>query len=80
MGRGRGDQRSDPDLIEAWRAGEEAAATELVHRHGKPLARFRGAAGAGSREDVEDLVQETFVRAFRRIETFAAGPAFAPGS
>ncbi len=74
------DQRSDTDLIEAWKAGEEAAATELVYRHGKPLARFLGAAGAGAgagaREDVEDLVQETFVRAFRRIETFRGGSSF----
>ncbi len=68
------DERSDTDLIEAWKAGEEAAGTELVHRHGKPLARFLGAAGAG--EDVEDLVQETFVRAFRRIETFRGGSSF----
>ncbi len=70
------DQRSDTDLIEAWRAGEEAAATELVYRHGKALARFLGAAGAGAREDVEDLVQETFLRAFRRIETFRGGSRF----
>ena len=70
------DQRSDTDLIEAWKGGEEAAATELVYRHGKPLARFLGAAGAGVREDIEDLVQETFVRAFRRIETFRGGSSF----
>ncbi len=73
-----GESRSDSSLIEAWRDGDERAATELVRRHGAPLARFLSAAGAGSGagEDVEDLVQETFLRAFRRIETFKGVSSF----
>lgn len=71
-----GESRSDSSLIEAWGDGDERAATELVRRHAAPLARFLSAAGAGAGEDVEDLVQETFLRAFRRIETFRGVSSF----
>ncbi|MCH8145081.1 MAG: RNA polymerase sigma factor [Gemmatimonadetes bacterium] len=71
-----GESRSDSSLIEAWGDGDERAATELVRRHAAPLARFLSAAGAGAGEDVEDLVQETFLRAFRRIETFRGVSTF----
>jgi len=64
----------DGELIEAWRRGDEAAATELVRRHAHAVARFLSAAGAG--DDVDDLVQETFFRAFRRISAFRGGAAF----
>ena len=60
---------SDAALIAAWQAGDERAATELVRRHGRALARFL--AGGGAREaDVDDLVQETFIRAFRAVGKF----------
>ncbi len=71
-----GDSPPDGDLIEAWRDGDEAAAAALVRRHATPLARFLSAAGAGAAEDVDDLVQETFLRAFRRIETFKGASSF----
>ena len=65
---------SDTELIAAWRRGEEAAAAELVRRHARAVARFLGAAGAA--DDVDDLVQETFYRAFRKIESFRGGASF----
>lgn len=65
---------SDADLIRAWRRGEEPAAAELVRRHGRALARYLSAAGGG--EDVDDLVQETFFRAFRRIDGFRGTASF----
>lgn len=65
---------SDAELIEAWRRGDEAAAAELVRRHARPVARYLSAAGAG--DDVEDLVQETFYRAFRKIDGFRGGASF----
>ena len=73
-----GDSPPDGDLIEAWRGGDEAAAAALVRRHATPLARFLSAAGAGAGagEDVDDLVQETSLRAFRRIETFKGASSF----
>jgi RNA polymerase sigma-70 factor (ECF subfamily) len=63
-------QAGPPDaaLVKAWRGGDEQAATELVRRHTRAVAQFLAAKGAG--EDLDDLVQETFFRAFRRIETF----------
>jgi RNA polymerase sigma-70 factor (ECF subfamily) len=59
---------SDPELIARWRAGDERAATALVDRHAPALARF--AASLGQRSDVEEVVQDTFVRAFGSIESF----------
>lgn len=64
----------DAELIAGWRAGDEAAAAELVRRHARAVARFLGAAGAG--DDVEDLVQEAFFRAFRSLDRFRGGASF----
>lgn len=68
------EQPSDAQLIQAWRAGDERAAADLVRRHTRPLARFLAASGA--REDLDDLVQETFFRAFRRIASFKGDASF----
>lgn len=65
---------ADAELIERWRRGDELAAADLVRRHAKPVARFLSAAGAG--DDVEDLVQEAFYRAFRKIDGFRGGASF----
>jgi RNA polymerase sigma factor (sigma-70 family) len=59
----------DAALIAAWRAGDEQAAAELVARHARPLARFLAGAGAPE-SDLDDLVQETFIRAFRSVDRF----------
>jgi RNA polymerase sigma-70 factor (ECF subfamily) len=67
-------QPADAELIAGWRAGNEAAAAALVKRHAQAVARFLAAAGAG--EDLEDLVQEAFFRAFRSIDRFREGAAF----
>lgn len=61
--------QSDAALIAAWQGGDEQAATELVGRHARALAGFL--AGAGAPEaDLDDLVQDTFVRAFRSVGRF----------
>lgn len=65
---------SDQDLVERWRRGDQAAAAELVRRHARAVAQFLAGAGAGN--DLEDLVQEAFFRAFRRIDTFRGGASF----
>src|SRR6476660_6318006 len=62
------DDAADLDLIKRWKSGDERAATALVERHAEAIARF--AASVGAREDVEDLVQETFVRAFSSLDSF----------
>lgn len=66
-------ERSDEELVAAFRAGEEMAATELVHRHAGPLGRYLYARGADP-SDLDDLVQETFFRAFRALSTWRGGP------
>src|SRR6185503_4169097 len=60
---------ADAALIAAWRQGDEQAATELVRRHAKALARFLAAAGALD-ADLDDVVQETLIRAFRGASGF----------
>ena len=54
---------SDAALVERVRAGDEAAVRALVRRHNRRL--FRAARGI-LRDDAEaeDVVQETYVRAF----------------
>jgi RNA polymerase sigma-70 factor (ECF subfamily) len=61
--------RTDAELIGAWQSGSEAAASELVRRHARALARFLSAAGAPE-ADLDDLVQEAFIRAFRASAGF----------
>jgi RNA polymerase sigma-70 factor (ECF subfamily) len=68
------DAVSDIELIRQWRQGDERAARQLVERHADSLARF--AASQGVREEVDELVQDTFVRAFGAIESFRADSSF----
>ena len=62
------DDPSDRDLIERWRQGEERAAAMLVERHAPGLARF--ATSLGEWQQVDEIVQDTFVRAFESLDTF----------
>jgi RNA polymerase sigma-70 factor, ECF subfamily len=68
------DEHRDLDLIARWKSGDETAATELVDRHSSALARF--AVASGERNDVEELVQDTFVRAFGSIDGFRGDSTF----
>lgn len=67
------DRAVDAALIERWKGGDQRAATMLVERHAAALARF--AASSGVRERVDELVQDTFVRAFNSIDSFRADSA-----
>ena len=62
------DDALDAALLARWQGGDDRAATELVHRHAPALARF--VASLGERADVDELVQDTFVRAFQAIDSF----------
>lgn len=64
---GTGDA-DDRALIARWRGGDERAATALVERHAPALARF--VTSLGERDEVEDVVQDTFVRAFASLDRF----------
>src|ERR671925_25651 len=64
-----GDAPSDQELIARWQDGDERAAAILVARHAQALARFAVSFGGGV-EEVEELVQDTFVRAFGSLDAF----------
>jgi RNA polymerase sigma-70 factor (ECF subfamily) len=67
---GQADEQTDLDLIAAWKAGDQRAATRIVERHAPALARF--ASSVGARTDVDEVVQDTFVRAFGSLDSFRA--------
>src|SRR5687768_2210933 len=64
---------ADKELIDRWKRGDPTAATAIVSRHSDALARF--AVNLGEREDVEELVQDTFVRAFGSLHSFRGDSA-----
>lgn len=64
---GTGDA-DDRALIARWRSGDERAATALVERHAPSLARF--ITSLGERAEIEEVVQDTFVRAFASLDRF----------
>ncbi len=69
------DSMTDPGLVAAYRDGNERAATELVRRHAPALGRFLYSSGA-HRSEVDDLVQEAFFRAFRRLDGWRGAASF----
>jgi RNA polymerase sigma-70 factor, ECF subfamily len=68
------DEPRDADLIARWKAGDQLAATALVERHASALARF--AVTCGARDDIDELVQDTFVRAFASLDGFRGESSF----
>jgi RNA polymerase sigma-70 factor (ECF subfamily) len=72
---GRADDEKDRELIARWREGDDRAATELVQRHAQALASFAVSWGARS-DEVDELVQDTFVRAFNSLEGFRGDSSF----
>jgi RNA polymerase sigma-70 factor, ECF subfamily len=62
------DDAQDAALIARWTQGDERAASLLVERHAQAIARF--VASLGEREEVDEVVQDTFVRAFGSLDTF----------
>jgi RNA polymerase sigma-70 factor, ECF subfamily len=61
---------TDAQLIAQWQRGDQRSAAALVERHAQPLARF--ATSLGERDGVDELVQDTFVRAFQSLDSFRA--------
>ena len=58
---------SDDDLVARFRAGDEAAFTEIHRRFRAALVAFARRMLAGSGHDAEDIVQDTFIRAHRGL-------------
>lgn len=66
---------NDPELVAAWRGGDERAADQLVRRHAPALGRYLSAGGAPA-ADLDDLIQDTFFRAFRGLEGWRGEGSF----
>jgi RNA polymerase sigma-70 factor (ECF subfamily) len=60
---------TDEELVERVQTGDPAAFDEIVERHKGAV--FRAALAAlRNREDAEDVTQETFITAYRKLDTF----------
>lgn len=64
----------DQTLIERWRSGDERAAAVLVERHAPALSRF--AVSLGERDELDELVQDAFVKAFGSLDGFRGESEF----
>jgi len=62
-------QSSDEELASKVAAGSQASFEELVYRYGPRLFHFLRHK-VSTDEDIEDLVQETFLKAFRNIDRY----------
>jgi RNA polymerase sigma factor (sigma-70 family) len=68
------ERHSDEELAALARDGSEAAFTVLVDRYTHPV--YRLAYGiTGIAQEAEDVVQETFIKAFSHLETFSPSKA-----
>lgn len=74
-GSGPGAALGEDELALRARGGCAHSFEELVRRFQVPLLRFLARRGA-SREDAEDLLQETFVRAYQNLQSFEPGRRF----
>jgi len=61
-------ERTDKELIEHARKGDAAASRMLIRRHDKYL--YRVIRSVLTDNEAEDVIQETFMRAFRRLGDF----------
>lgn len=61
---------SDEDLAESAQHGDVRAYGELVERYQRLVFRVIWSRSGARQHDVEDLAQETFVKAWERLETY----------
>ena len=66
---------SDAAAVALVCAGDASAFRVLVDRHSRPVFRLAYRL-TGNREDAEDVVQETFLRAYRQLGRFEARASF----
>ena len=64
---------TDPELLDAWRAGDDEAGNALFDRHFDPLYRFFGSKVS---EGIDDLVQQTLLACVRGVERFREDSSF----
>src|SRR5829696_9269130 len=71
-----GGPTNDADAVVRTLAGDLDAYADLVARYTAVAHRAAVLCGAG--DDAEDVVQEAFVKAFRKLRTFRHGEPFKP--
>ena len=69
-------EASDLAVVERVKAGDHDAFRHLVERHSRSVFRLAYRM-TGHEQDAEDVVQETFLRAFRQIRRFEERSSFA---
>jgi RNA polymerase sigma-70 factor (ECF subfamily) len=69
-------QRDEAELVRSARSGDETAFARLVERHGAMVMSLAYASTL-SRPDAEDVVQETFLAAWRGLGAFRGDSSFA---
>lgn len=69
-------EASDLAVVARVKAGDRDAFRHLVERHSRSVFRLAYRL-TGHEQDAEDVVQETFLRAFREIRRFEARSSFA---
>jgi len=71
------ERQEEREIIDRVRGGEQAAFAVLVDAYAKPIFNlaFRM---TGSRQDADDLAQETFLRAFEQLPRFDPERSFYP--
>lgn len=72
-----GSKSDEQKLIESAQNGNKTAFGKLIRLYQKRLFRFVYGL-VNSFDTTEDIVQETFVKAFQKIQTFKTGYAFYP--
>ncbi|MCD4686102.1 MAG: sigma-70 family RNA polymerase sigma factor [Anaerolineae bacterium] len=68
---GHNNGQGDAALVERLKAGDQAAYAELVDQHGGRVFRL-ALRMMGNESDAEDVLQETFLSAFKAIDRFEA--------
>ena len=69
--------KTDPELAEACKNSDDAAFKELMERHARPVFNFvRQYIKAD--DDIEDIVQDSFFKAWKHIKRFKKGRPWKP--
>jgi RNA polymerase sigma-70 factor, ECF subfamily len=66
---------TDSELLQGWLEGDPSAFRTLVRRHDKYLYRIARSILLDD-HDAEDIVQETFIRAFTGLRSFRGSASF----
>jgi RNA polymerase sigma-70 factor (ECF subfamily) len=68
-------ERTDNELLQRWRQGDASAFRTLIRHHDKYLYRIARTILLDD-HDAEDVVQETFLRAFTGLKGFRGAASF----